>query len=192
MSGPATTGVTAATWENMIVDAAVVYVNYGEGNEAILGATSGGATFGWAEFTMRNPEIDGLKGHIAGATRITRAIPQITANLIEWNLDAFKLAFPGYTETVAGDVITMTRSKRVLGIADHPVNVAMVGLQSGTGKPVVMMVKRPLVMNGIQFPTTENSEATSEVVFVGHYDPETPEVEPWEVRFPVAATTPPT
>lgn len=186
----AQSGVTEQTWRNMILDAAVVYVNYGEPNERILGATNGGATFGWQEFNMRSPEIDGLKGPIKGASRITRAVPKIDVNLVEWNLQALAFSFPGVDIVTENGVATIRRSRRLMLDEDYPNNIAMVGTQSGTGEAVVMMLKNPMVMEGTEFPTTQNSEATATVSFVGHYDPQNPEDEPWEIHYPVGDATP--
>lgn len=180
------TGVTAQTWENMIIDAAVVYVNYGLPSQAILGATNGGVTFGWEAFNMRSPEIDGIKGRLAGVSRITEASPQIVVSLVEWNLDAIKLAFPGCSVVEAGGIATLTRDARVIPLEDYPANIAMVGTQSGTGDPVVIMLKYPMVVSGAEIPTEDDSEATADLTFVGHYDPSNPEVEPWEIRWPTS------
>lgn len=192
MPAPAQSGVTAATWDSLIVDAAVAYLNYGSTDpqypERILGATNGGVSFGWAEFEMRHPEIDGLKGHMKGASRITRAVPQIEVNLIEWSLENLKLTLPGCVETTVGvgaeQVTVLSRTNRLIPASAYPKNIAMVGVQSGTGLPVVAIIKNPLVEEGIELATESDGEATSAVVFVGNYDPQTPEEEPWEIRYP--------
>jgi hypothetical protein len=180
------TGVTAQTWENMIIDSAVVYVDYGLPGETILGATNGGVTFGWDAFNVRSPEIDGIKGRLAGVSRITEASPQITVSLVEWNLTAIKLASPGCTVVEAGGIATITRNTRVIPIGDYPLNIAMVGTQSGTGDPVVILLHRPMVVSGVEIPTEDDSEATADLTFVGHYDPANPEQEPWEIRWPTS------
>ncbi|MDD7973443.1 hypothetical protein [Roseinatronobacter alkalisoli] len=192
MPAPKQTGVTAATWNSLIMDAAVAYLNYGSTDEnypeRILGATNGGVSFGWAEFNMRHPEIDGLKGSMKGASRITQAIPQLEVNLVEWSLENLLLAFPGCEVEVSGvgaaQITTLTRSNRLIAPEEYPLNVAMVGTQSGTGLPVVAIIKNPLVVEGVELATQEDSETTTPVIFVGHYDPENPEDEPWEIRFP--------
>lgn len=177
-------GVTPQTWENMIIDSAVAYVNYGLPDERILGATNGGITFGWEAFNVRTPEIDGLKGRLAGVSRITEASPQIVVNLVEFSLENFQLAFPGIDVQTQGGFTHITRSGRVIPIEEYPENLAMVGTQSGTGNPVIIMIKRPMVVSGAEIPTADDSEATAALTFVGHYDPSDPEVEPWEIIMP--------
>ena len=119
------------------------------------------------------------------ASRITEASPQITVSLVDWNLAAIKLAFPGCDVVEAAGVATITRSGRIIPLSEYPKNIAMVGTQSGTGKDVIIMLKLPMVVDGAEIPTEDDSEATADLTFVGHYDPANPELEPWEIRWPV-------
>lgn len=181
------TGVTENTWQNLILDTGVVYVNYGGANERILGATNGGVSFGWQAFNTRQPEIDGLLGPIKGATRIIEAVPQISVNLVEWSLENLQMGFPGYTATQSGTglerVTVLTRNTRLIPEADYLDNVAVVGTLS-SGEDVVALVKNALVIGGISIPMNPDSESTVEMIFVGHYDSATPNDEPWEIRYP--------
>lgn len=185
------TGVTAQTWENLVLDTAVAYLDYGESGERILGATNGGVSFGWADFQTRQPEIDGLKGPIMGASRITRAVPQVSVNLVEWSLENLLLGLPGAVMAVTGagaaQITTLTRSARLIPVADYITNVALVGTLSGETAPIVILVKNALILDGFSLPTNPDSEATAELVFVGHYDSASPEAEPWEIRYPTPA-----
>lgn len=184
------TGVTEETWRSMIVDVGVVYVNYGEADERRLGATDGGVTFGWNEYETRAPEIDGLKGRLAGTTRITQASPQIEVNLVEWSRKNMEIAFPGAETEWDGDkgVYVLKRSTRVLPLSAFPKNLAVVGTQSGTGKAVVMMIKLPQVIDGAEIPMEDDNEATASLTFVGHYSADDPEEEPWEIHWPEDGT----
>ena len=65
-----TTGITATSLNNFIIDAGAVYVNYGEVDERLLGATRGGNSFK-VEVEMREMEIDGVRQAIKGSKRIT-------------------------------------------------------------------------------------------------------------------------
>lgn len=178
-------GVTAETWRSMIMDAAVAYVNYGLPGERILGATNGGVTFGFETFNVRSPEIDGVKGRLAGVSRITDASPQITVNLVDFQRESLPLMFPGSDVVEQGGKIIVSRNARVIPLEDYPENLAMVGTQSGTGQPVVMIIKRPMCITGAEIPTADDTEATSAITFVGHYDPADIEQEPWEIHFPL-------
>ena len=184
-------GVTQQTWERLVVDAGVVYANYGETDERILGATNGGATFGWQEYNTRQPEIDGVKGPIRGTTRITRAVPMVGVNLVEWSLENLKLALPGCDEAVTGtgaaQVTTLTRTSRMIPDEAYLDNIAIVATLSGTDQPIVIIVKNALIIDGISLPTEQDSEMTVELQFVGHYSSDNPEEEPWEIRYPTPA-----
>lgn len=181
-------GVTSQTWENMIIDSAVCYVDWGFPTERVIGATNGGVNFGWEAFNVRSPEIDGVKGRLAGVSRITEASPQLVVNLVEWTLENILLAFPGTEVVTAGGVSRITRSGRVIPLSEYPKNVALVGTQSGTGAAVVVLVKLPMVVSGAEIPTADDTEATAALTFVGHYDPSDTESEPWEIIFPDSGT----
>ena len=77
-----TSGITATSLNNFIIDAGAVYVNYGEVDERLLGATRGGNSFK-VEVEMREMEIDGVRQAIMGSKRITNVAATITCNLIE-------------------------------------------------------------------------------------------------------------
>jgi hypothetical protein len=187
------TGITPQTYESLIMDAGVVIVNYGEPSQRVLGATNGGVTFSWRELEWRSPEIDGLKGPLAGASRITRAVPQIVANLVEWNLENLMLAMPGFTEVndPPAGFTRLERSTRVVSIDDYPVNVAVVGRLSNSNAAVIIVINRPLVMDAVELNMQQNTEATSAVTFVGHYDTSNPELEPVYVLWPDSLTAVP-
>lgn len=176
-------GITNRTWESMIVDAGVVYVNFGEPDEAILGATNGGVTFGWEAMNIRTPEIDGLKGRLKGASRITEASPQMVVNLVEWHEEAILAAFPGVAVQTISGRRHITRTTRVIAPTDYPVNIAMVGKLS-SGEDVIVILKNPMVVSGAEIPTADDTEATTSLTFVGHYDPDDIEEEPWEIIIP--------
>lgn len=181
------TGITATTWQNMVIDEGVAWLDYGEPGERIIGATNGGVSFGFRDFNMREPEIDGLKGPLMGASRVTQAVPQLTIPLVELSLDNLLLGLPGAAATQSGTgaarIATIARDARLVPLGDYATNVAIVGRLSG-GEDVVVVVKNAIVMGGISIPMNPSSESTVEMVFVGHYDAAEPEDEPWEIIYP--------
>src|SRR3954469_23221823 len=93
------TGVTTSTPVNIMVDAGVVYLNYGEAtDERMLGATRGGATF-TVNQEFRSVEVDGTPGAIDGMTRIINLEVILTARMLELSDENLILAFPGATST---------------------------------------------------------------------------------------------
>jgi|GEM_PF-790602 len=90
--------VTQKTVENMLLDAGVVYVNYGLTTERVLGATNGGNKF-LVEREFREVEIDGLKGKTKGMKRLLSENASLEVNLKEMSSENIMLALPGSTKT---------------------------------------------------------------------------------------------
>jgi len=88
------TGISSDTPDRIIIDAGAVYLNYGLGNQRLLGATRGGNEFNLNRVT-KNIEADGLKGAVKGMKRVTEVNPQITANLLELSVDNLIAAIAG-------------------------------------------------------------------------------------------------
>ena len=76
-----TAGVSSASVQNFVIDAGAVYVNLGEVDERLLGATRGGNSFE-IEQDVKLVEIDGVKGASMGARRVIESNARIVANLI--------------------------------------------------------------------------------------------------------------
>jgi len=88
------TGISSNTPDRIVIDAGAVYLNYGLGNERLLGATRGGNEFNLNRVT-KNIEADGLKGAVKGMKRVTEVNPQITANLLELSVENLIAAIAG-------------------------------------------------------------------------------------------------
>src|SRR4051812_22507822 len=131
------TGVSASTPFNLLVDAGAVYINYGELNERLLGATRGGNTFRVNQ-DFRSIEADGIPGAINAMTRIINVEVMMTARMLELSAENLLLAFPGATNTPAAIVPPATESvhqsirrARNIQASDFMTNVALVGTIQG-------------------------------------------------------------
>ena len=104
-------GVTSETVKRLILDAGVVYKNYGT-EDILLGATEGGNNF-VVEREIREIPADGLRGKTKGFRRIISENAHITTNLKEWSRDNFLLALAG---TEADDPTTANMIGEYLGV----------------------------------------------------------------------------
>jgi hypothetical protein len=182
-----TTGVTTHTSKRLIIDAGAIYLNYDiSGSERLLGATEGGATF-TIEQEIREPEIDGLPGPLAGTRRVTSVHARITAQLLEQTTANILLELAGATSEISGDHDKITRTGYVISAASHLTNVAIVGRVSGSEKPIVCLIKNALADGGFEFAMTDEDEAKPEVQFTGHFTADDLENEPWEIWNPIIA-----
>lgn len=180
------TGVTSETTKHMILDAGAVYLNYGEDDEILYGATRDGNEF-QVEQEVREIEIDGVRGPMKGARRVVEEHVRLTVNLLEMTAENVAAAIPGAsaTEETNGERVI----KRSLKISDleYLTNVALVADYSGStgdNEPVVIILKNALADGDFSLEAEDRDEATVEVQFTAHFDPDELDESPFEIRFP--------
>lgn len=187
-----TNGITTETVKNMMLDAGAVYINYGEADERLLGATSGGNTF-TVERKVREIEIDGARGPVKGARRIVEHRATLSVNLLEMGRENLKLIL---TAADVSDVIDPNTQQKVADKiqprdniidSDYVKNIALVAQLSGSGDPVVIILHNALADDKLEFKMEDQKEATPEVQFTAHYDPANMNQVPYEIRYPVVA-----
>ena len=183
-----THGITTETVKRFILDAGAVYLNLGEANEVLLGATRGGNVF-LVEQDIRTMEVDGARGPVKGARRIIAVRARITANLLEIDADSLVKILPGSAKTdyPSAGAKTHDSIKRVRDIidSDYLTNVAIVGKISGADEDFIGIVKEALSDENMELTTADKEEGVIAVTFTGHFDPANLSEEPWEIRFPL-------
>ena len=181
-------GITTETVHRLVLDAGAVYLNYGEGDQALLGATRGGNIF-LVEQDIKNMPVDGARGPMKGSRRAIEIRPRITANLLEIDTAALLKILPGSVATDYPSTIAKTHDsiKRIRDIieGDYLTNVAIVGEISGADEAVICMVKEALSDENMSLSTVDKDEGVIAITFTGHFDPNNLDEEPWEIRFPI-------
>jgi len=179
-------GITGESSKRIFLDAGAVYFNYGNANEILLGATRDGSTFE-LDRTLREMEVDGALGRMKGFTRREEVLPQLVVNMLELTVDNFIKAVAGavYEENVEvdGRLYTVIKGGEILDTV-YIENVALVGTLSGKQDPIIIILKNVIADNGFDLDTAHRDEAVPEVTFLAHFDPENPDEEPWEIRYP--------
>jgi len=183
--------VTKETLQSLILDAGVVYLNYGDTtNERILGATEGGNTF-TVEREIREIPFDGMKGKTKGARRIIREDAKLTVNLKELTAENIATALAGATISEIPDKedYQEIRSTGFLQDSDYIDNVALVATISGSTKPVVIILENVLSDGNFEIGATDKEEAVIAVEFSAHYDPDDLEADgavkvPYTIHYP--------
>jgi hypothetical protein len=191
VTGPRpTTGLTATSVQSFLVDSGAVYLNFGETDERVLGATRGGNVF-TVEQDIRLVEIDGIKGATKGARRVIESNARITARLMELTSANLLIALPATTSTVTneagitGTTHNMLRRTREIISADYYKNIAIVGKVAGTTKNFVGIIYNPLADGGFTIEQIDRDESVVEIQFTAHYDVATITTEPWAILTPV-------
>jgi hypothetical protein len=192
-----TFGLTSETTKNLVVDAGAVYINFGETDERLLGATQGGSTFS-IDQTVEVIEIDGSYGNMKGARRVTASNAGLKIELLEMTTQNLMLAIAGtdatdWTDDTDTGATTPThdqiRRTRYLSDLDYITNVALVGRLTGTEENIIIVIYNALSDNKLEMKFEDKKEMVLEVNFSAHYDPSDPLTEPWAIYFPKATAT---
>lgn len=185
-------GVTKQTAERLLLDAGAIYKNLKYDTEKkqwsgiALGATSGGNEFK-SEMETREPEIDGIKSPIKGLVFVNFHNAQLVVNLKELSAqnikdaiaaaDIQKNAIEGYDKIVP---------RANIQLDDYLENIAYVGRLSNNKKPVIIILKNAISVEGLELSTEDNNEATIPITFKAYNDFEDAmgEKAPYEIYWP--------
>lgn len=189
MAARKTNALTKETVERFVIDAGAIYLNLGEVDERLLGATRGGNTFS-IEQDIKLIEIDGVRGATKGARRVIESNARIVANLLELTSENIMLAIAGAdaTDYIDGEGVEPThdRIQRTRNISDLDFikSVSIVGKVSGSNENVICTVYNALADGGVEFAFEDREEGALEITFTAHYDPDNVDNEPWAIDFP--------
>lgn len=174
------TGLTASTEGRMIFGPGEIFINF---DEEYLTGTSLGATRGGSEFnpgrSQRVIPVDGVKGRIKGLTKIDNVEPTLKVRLLEITADNLQAAIAGATTDDDGNIIGGE-----IGEATYLDSVALVA-EDTSGNDFIVIIYNALATEIAPVSLPDKGEAILEVTFTGHFDPSTPEEEPWKI-IPVA------
>ena len=159
--------LTTEQIENILLDAGVVYANYGEVGERVLAPTRGGSSFA-VEQEVRIIERDGALGKEKGLRRVINEDAMLTVRLMDMSIDNLKLALAG--ATVNGDKITSTQDGTI-DDSEYLKNVTWIGTDM-EGKNKVITLYNAMADNGLSVDFPDKDEAVLEVVFAGHRNPQ--------------------
>lgn len=185
MNSQNTVGYTSATPNNLLIDSGALYKNYGLATEALIGATAGGNELNIIVKT-RDVKVDGIKGSAKGLRFITDTEVTLKTNMIEVTEDILKMALLGTTDTTSSADYDIITGKTYIADTDYIDNIALVGKLSGSQKPVIIILKNVLNTDGLKFKTEDDKDNVLPITFSAFIDPTTPDVLPYEIRYPKA------
>lgn len=186
-------GFNANTAKHLQLDAGAFLKNYDVASDTwetaketkCIGATSGGGNF-FAVPTMRGVEIDGVKGTAKGLQNIDTWTVTMTANVKEFTAEAIKTALGAAdagTEN-APEGYTRISGRSELKDEDYLDNLTWVGRLSGSGKPVIIVVKNALSTSGLSVSFADKSEGLIPITVTGHYTAADLESPPFDIYYP--------
>lgn len=187
----AKSGITKETLQSMVLDAGVVYLNYGLESEKVLGATSGGNKFS-VEREIKTTEVDGARGKVKGLRRLIAENVSLTTNLKELNARNIQLALAGSTlsDVMDEDLVPKKTHDKITTSSniqdnDYLENISLVAELSGSKDPVIITLYNALSDGSFEMGLTDTEEAVVEVTFSAHYNPLAMDEPIYDIRFPV-------
>lgn len=185
-------GLTANTAKNLVLDAGAFYKDFLPASDTpatasakLIGATQGGGSFS-AVPAVRQIQVDGSPGAIRGLEVIDGWDVKLTTNLLEASLGALKLALGGVKEETPAQPAGYKKLTGNMDFADadYATNITWVGTLSGSAKPVIIVVKNALSVNGLNLTFKDKGEALVPVTLSGHYVVTALDDSPFEIYMP--------
>lgn len=163
---------------DILLGEGVLYVNYNEVGEAIIGATQGGSKF-TLDTKLIDPKVDGVYGPVKGLKRVEKMIPHLVINFLKLTYVSLAYGVP-CTVTDRGAYHEIAFNLNIES-TDVLKNVAFIG-QKHDGKACKIIVKNSLNVGNIDLNFKEKGEVTSEMDYEGMYAYATPTTPPFEVH----------
>lgn len=165
------TKLTKEMVENIQIDHGIIYENYGEENQKLIGPTRGGGNFK-VERTYRNIEYDGMKGDTQGLTTVDDENATLTVKTLNASLDTFAEKLPGakITKDSSSQKITKIESGD-LGIIPDDAYIKNVTIfaQLISGEFRKITIYRALDKNGLDFSAVQKAEGEIEMAYRAHH-----------------------
>ena len=182
------TGITVDTQRRLLRDQGLVYLDYGESGQALLGATKGGNS---VEITPEwiQERHDGQPGDVKGDKRLVGVSVKLTVNLSEAASNAAILAsIPGAESSVDSDHNVITRDRQIVA-GDYFTNITLLLEKSGTSVLWYFKLKNPLATSPYKVDAKEKDNSINTIEFTAHYTVNDLDTEPWEIGNPVEGVT---
>lgn len=193
-------GYTAATSENLLLDAGAFFVNFdieidtfdsAVTSDKLLGATRGGGSFS-AVPEFRSIEVDGVKGKAKGLQVIDSWEVKMSSNVLEVTKETLARALASSeldtTTNLEYDVIN---AKNHIELTDYIDNITYVGTRSGSDEPIIIQIYNVLNKNGLTLETADKGESVLAMEFEGHYDDAELDKPPFSIFYPKEVVTAP-
>ena len=180
--------ITTETLQNIVLDSAVIYKNYGEPDERVWGATQGAISFN-VEQTIRNIEINGVKSPLKGAQEIEELTATLEVPMLQWGPENLRDAMAGHDLEAGGEEDThdIIRNREAINDSDYFKNIAAVGRVKGRGEPVIILLYNPMPTGNFEAGMEDNSETVPSIQFTAHKNPEDMDQPLYEIRYPKTA-----
>lgn len=162
----------------IVIDAGLVYKNWGELSEAMIGVTRGGNTF-QVEPEYKDIQRDGARGKEKHMKRLINLDANLVVNLMTLSKENIKDAVG--CANVEGDIV---KTKLDVEETDYIDNITLIGEKLGGGY-IRITIFNAFSDEGIEIAMEDREETVVEVTFAAHFDPEASEVTDYEELFEI-------
>jgi len=188
-------GFTANTANSLLLDAGAFFKNFDVTTDTfasavtagkLIGATKDGGEFS-AVPTIRQVEVDGVKGRAKGLEIVDGWEVYIKANVLEVSKDALILGLCAADEeavTLLTNDYAHINGKADIELTDYIDNITWVGTLSGSDNPVIIQVKNALNTDGLKLTTKDKDQSVVAMTFYGHYTYSDLETPPFDIYYP--------
>jgi hypothetical protein len=160
--------ITQTQKDSIILDAAVLFFNYGLTNQRELGITKGGVNFTVTE-NVRQIEYDGRRGPTMGM----EVVDEITAAMVVTTLEATQenLELTLNAASMASGLIQNTQAGLVPD-EKYLANITAFGKQVGTNQYKKITLFNVAAAGGLNLNTQDKAEAGVQLTLNAHWNPE--------------------
>ena len=188
-------GYTEATTQSLLMDAGAFFKNFDVKKDdfdsavtagKLLGATKDGGEFS-AVPTVRQIEVDGIKGKAKGLEVIDAWDVYLKANVLEIKRETLAAALcASETDEASNTKYDIITAKNGIELTDYIDNVTWVGTLSGSDEPVIIQVFNAINTDGLKLTTKDKDQAVIAMTFYGHYTQKDLNTPPFKILYPKA------
>lgn len=188
-------GYTEATPQSLLMDAGAFFKNFDVEKDdfdsavvagKLLGATKDGGEFS-AVPTVRQIEVDGIKGKAKGLEVIDAWDVYLKANVLEIKRETLAAALcASETDEASNTKYDIITAKNGIELTDYIDNVTWVGTLSGSDEPVIIQVFNAINTDGLKLTTKDKDQAVIAMTFYGHYTQKDLNTPPFKILYPKA------
>lgn len=191
-------GFTTETAKSLVLDAGAFFKNFdpekddfetAKASGKLLGATKDGGEFS-AVPSIRQIEVDGIKGRAKGLEVIDSWDVYLKANVLEIKKDTIAAALcASEVDDASNTSHSIIAAKNSIELDDYIDNITWVGTLSGSDEPVIIQVFNAINTDGLKITTKDKDQAVVAMTFYGHYTQNDLNTPPFRILYPKAAET---
>jgi hypothetical protein len=178
--------------ENIQIDYGIIFINYGEAGERLLGPTRGGGTF-TVEKSIRDIEFDGRKGKTKGMQVLDELNAKLSTPLLDMSLDTLSMVMP-YATYADGKISAKSENFGRLPTGAYLKNIALLARTVG-GSYKLIKLYNAMSESDFSFTAAPKGEGVVQLEVYAHWDAENDTADLYDIQDVESLTndtTPPT